>query len=146
MNWMKEIENDQSLNKEIQTFYNTYGTAGLKQAIDLYKDMRQIYICKTKTSTTIVCVKDIYYLEIRKHHISVHTVHGVYHKYGTLNEELKCLAPYGFLKCNQSFLVSLDKIRSIAGNDIILTNGSRIPVSRNYAQNILLQFYGRKNR
>lgn len=145
MNWMKEVESNQKLNKEIQFFYNTYGISGLKQAIKLYTDMQQKYICKTKTSMAVIYIKDIYYLKIQKHNISVYTAQGVYRKYGTLNGELKTLAPYGFMKCSQSFVVSLSKVKSIDHNDIILTNGSRIHVSKNYIQSIILKFYGKEN-
>ena len=40
-------------------------------------------------------------------------------KYGTLANELKVLSMYGFMKCNQSCLVSLDKIKTIRRNEVI---------------------------
>lgn len=144
MNWMKEITNDKALMIDLQSFYNSYGISGLKQAIELYTDMQQTYICRTRMSMTKIHIGDIYYLEIKGHDISVHTSHGQYQKYGTLNKELEYLGPFGFLKCNQSTIVSLDKIRSILHDDIILINGSRIHISRNYASKILLEF-SRKN-
>lgn len=107
----------------------------------LYADRHQEYLCKTKTSISKINIGDIYYLEIRAHNISVHTQHGVYHKYGTLNNELKMLAPYGFLKCNQSCIVSLNKIKTTDHDNIILVNGSKIHMSRNYAPKVLLEFY-----
>lgn len=144
MNWNKEISNDKSLQTDLHSFCDSYGISGLKQAMKLYKDLHQEYLCRTRSAVSKISIGDIYYLEIREHNICVHTLHGIYHKYGTLNKELEILAPYGFLKCNQSCLVSLDKVRTIEHDDIILTNGSRIHMSRNYAPKVLLEFY-RKN-
>ncbi len=146
MNWMKEITNDIGLKADLQSFYNTYGILGIKQAIKLYKDMQQEYICRTKTSVTKMSIGDIYYLEIHEHDISVHTTHGTYHKYGILNKELKVLAPYGFLKCNQSFIVSLNKIRAINQDNLIMVNGSKIHISKNYARRVILEFSRQKNK
>lgn len=145
MNWIKEITNDKSLKADLQSFYNTYGISGIKQSIKLYTDMQQKYLCKTKSSVTKISIGDIYYLEIREHNISVHTAHGIYHKYGTLNKELEILAPYGFLKCSQSNIVSLNKIRAIDHDHLILTNGSKIHISRNYIQKVILEFSKRRD-
>ncbi len=141
MTWMEEIINDKNLHTEFLSFYNKYGISGVKEALKLYADTQQKYICRTKSSISKLRIGDIYYLEIQSHNISVHTQNNIFHKYGTLNKELKILAPYGFLKCNQSCIVSLYKIQSIFQDHIILVNGSRIHMSRNYAQNIIVQFY-----
>lgn len=130
----KEQETNLSL------FLTQYGISGLEQALRLYMDMQQTYTCKTKTSISKFKISDIYYLKIQEHMITIHTQHGIFQKYGTLNNELKLLAPYGFLKCNQSCLISMQKIRTIQNNDIILINGECIHMSRHYAPKIILTF------
>ena len=72
-------------------------------------------------------------MEIREHQITICTQHGTYHKYGTLNNELKSLSSYGFIKCAQNRIVSLSKIRTINYTDIILINGTKIHMSKRYA-------------
>jgi len=144
MNWDKEIMSDKNLQTSLRSFCNRYGISGLKQAMKLYADMHHEYVCKTKISVTKIKIGDIYYLEICGHDISIHTHHGIYHKYGTLSKELDFLARYGFLKCNQSCLVSLNKIRTIDLDDIILINGSKLHMSRNYASKVLWEFYKKK--
>lgn len=140
MNWNKEFANDQVLQAELQSFYNKYGISGIKQAINLYTTMHQKYICSTKISVSKINIGDIYYLEIKEHNISVHTQHGIYHKYGTLCNELDNLAPYGFLKCNQSCVVSLNKIKTITQDEITLIDDSKLHMSRHYARKLLLEF------
>lgn len=146
MNWMtQELILTKDIQNTLSTFLNQYGTSGLKQALKMYTDLQQQYICKTKTSISSFKISDIYYLEIHGHNISVHTQHGVYHKYGTLNNELKILSPYGFVKCTQSIIVSLQKVRTINHHDIILINNVTIPMSRKFAPSVLMSFsYNKK--
>ncbi|MCI8527013.1 MAG: LytTR family transcriptional regulator [Oscillospiraceae bacterium] len=136
-----ESQIDTELQNTISTFLTQYGSSGLNQALKAYKDNRQEYICRTRTSISKIHISDIYYMEIREHQITIYTQHGTYHKYGTLNNELKSLSSYGFIKCAQNRIVSLGKIRSICFNDIIiLINGAKIHMSKKYAISIISEF------
>lgn len=135
---------DTELNNTISNFLKKYGSFGLNQALQLYEDIQQEYICRTKTSISKIHIFDIYYMEIREHQITIYTQHGTYHKYGTLNNELKALSPYGFIKCAQNRIVSLNKIRTINYTDIILTNGIKVHMSKRYALATITAFSKRK--
>lgn len=128
----------------ISDFIEQYGTFGLKQALQLYKNTQQEYICRTRTSISKIYISYIYYMEIREHQITIYTQHGTYHKYGTLNNELKSLSPYGFIKCAQNCIVSLNKIRTINCTDIILINGTKVHMSKRYALTTITAFSGSK--
>ena len=128
-----ESQIDTELQNTISTFLTQYGTSGLKHALQLYINTHQEYICRTRTSISKLYISDIYYMEIREHQITIYTQHGTYHKYGTLNTELKSLSPYGFIKCAQNRIVSLNKIRTINYTDITLINGTKIHMSKRYA-------------
>ncbi len=136
----KKYQLDNKTQNNLSDFLEQYGSSGLKQALQLYIDSQQEYICRTRTSISKIYISDIYYMEIREHQITIYTQHGTYHKYGTLNNELKSLSPYGFIKCTQNRIVSLDKIRSICLNDIILINGAKIHMSKKYAIFIISEF------
>ena len=129
-----------SLQNMLSTFLKQYGVSGLEKALHSYADMQQEYICKTKSSFSKIRLTDIYYLEIQGHSIVVHTQYGTYQKYGSLKKEGKLLSSYGFIKCNQSCLVSLRKIRSIHNNDIILINDAQLHMSQHYAPQVLIAF------
>lgn len=137
------------LNKNLQsvilTFIAAYGESALQEAMQQYADSHQTYICRTKSQVTRIKIHDIYYLQINQHSISIHTSHGVYKKYGSLSQELTTLYPYGFIKCNQSCIVALNKIRTIQNNDIILNDNTVLHVSRAYAPRVLAAF-NRQNR
>ena len=134
MNYLTQIQNT------ISEFIDQYGVSGLEQALQLYRDMQQVYICQTKTSISRLRICDILYLQINGHHMDVHTAHGIFHKYGSLNNELQLLSSYGFMKCNQSCIVSLQKIRTIEGNRIFLINNECLHLSRHYESKVLIAF------
>ena len=140
MNWLQEISKDQALRQLLSNFLNTYGLSGLSSALQTYVNMNQEYPCKTKKELAKVRISEINYLQISLHHISVHTNHGVYGKYGTLSQESKVLSRYGFIKCNQSTLVSLHKIRAIRHDHVILKDDTVLHLSRNYAPKLIMEF------
>lgn len=140
MNWIQELLTNKNAYTTLSSFLNQYGLTALEQALHLYTDTHQAYICKTKTSISRINIYDIFYLEINRHNITVHTQDGTYQKYGSLSNEIKHLAPYGFVNCNQSCIVSLNKIRSIQHTDIILINDETLHMSRKYVPRVLIAF------
>lgn len=137
---MQELTQNESLQKTLTIFLNQYGVSGLKKALRLYSLLQQDYICKTKTSISKFKIADIYYLEIRTHTITIYTQHGTFQKYGSLTEEQRRLSPYGFIKCNQSCIVSVGRIKSICNNTITLTNDVQLHMSQYYAPKVLIAF------
>ncbi len=89
MTYLSKPQIDTELDDIISNFIGQYGTFGLKQALQIYKNTQQEYICRTRTSISKINISDIYYMEIREHQITIYTQHGTYHKYGTLSNELK---------------------------------------------------------
>lgn len=138
MDWLQEITKDNALSKELSRFMALYGTPGLSQALELYTDMNQEYLCRTKDSLFTIRIYEISYLEIHGHNITVHTIHDVYQKYGSLSDELKILARFGFVKCNQSVLVSLRQIRSIQQDTVFLADGTPLHLSRSCAPKVIM--------
>lgn len=140
MNWVQEFLSNATLQDNIVSFMNRYGISGLEQALQFYRDTHQTYICKTKMSISQINIYDIYYIEIHRHNIDIHTEHGIYHKYGSLVNELKILSPYDFIRCAQNRIVSLNKIRDIYNSTITLINGKQIHMTRNYASSVIIAF------
>ncbi len=138
---LSEYTIQDDLETELISFIRQYGLTGLKEAMQLYAEASQDYICKTKTSVYKIKIKDIYYLKIRGHHITVHTENGIYRKYGTLHQEFSLLSPYGFLKCSQSCIVAPSKISRIEHDTIILCNHDRLHISRTCTAKILTSFH-----
>lgn len=144
MNWKQELSSNKSLQDTLSSFLGKFGISGLEQALLFYADMQQDYICKTKRGISKIKLCDILFIEIQGHHITIHTSYGIYQKYGTLKKEQKYLSSYGFTRCSQSCIVSLNKIKAISSNDITLINGTKLHLSNHYAPAVLMAF-SRKN-
>ncbi len=141
MEWLQIISDSKSVYYKLINFLNQYGLSGLEQALQSFEDAQQYYFCNTRSSCSKIKIKDIYYFKITGHEIKVYTTSDIFEKYGTLNNELKALSSYGFVKCHQSYVVSLDKVKSILHNKVVLTNGRILPLSRYYAPKIIVAFH-----
>lgn len=140
---MKNFQNvtdNTVLQNKLLHFLSQFGESGLNDALDLYSDLNQTYIIKTKNSFTKLKIQDITHIEIHGHTMNIHTQYNLYKKYGSLTQELKFLSNYGFIKCNQNCIVSLSQIKNIHHDEIILKNGTALHLSRNYTSALLIHF------
>ena len=71
----------------------------------------------------------IMYVEIINHRLYYHLVDGVIEKTGVLKEVEKELQKYGFLKCNQCYLVNPRFIISVKGKELLVGN-IKLQISR----------------
>ncbi len=140
MDWIQKLVQKESLCCSLTTFLDQHGFSGLEKALQLYSNTQAEYICKTKFVVTRIKIDDIYYLEIQIHTITIHTEQGIYQKYGSLTDEQKFLAPYGFIRCRQNCLVSLKKIHSICDDTIVLINNQQLHISQRYIPKVLAAF------
>ena len=74
-------------------------------------------------------VRDIYYFEVKDHDVIAVTSEKVFHYRGTMNTLEQELAENGFFRCHASYLVNQRYISSV-NQDVILTDGTVIPISR----------------
>lgn len=144
MNWFSKIRNDAEISEMLETFLDQFGVSGLVQALQNHADSQHQYICTAKSGTFKIKIEDILYLEIIGHNIKIHTKDDIYNKYGSLAQEARALSRYGFLKCNQSVLVSLTKIKTIEYDMVILKNGVPLHLSRAYAPKLISAYISRR--
>lgn len=142
---MKKTSKHSTFQNSIISFLQQYGQSGLEQAMQRYIQSQHIYVVQNKFSASKIYIDDIYYLTIEKHLISIHTADHIYQKYGTLKNELQFLAPHNFMKCNQSCIVSLEKIHNIQINNIILIDNRKLHLSRKFASKVISRFILQKN-
>lgn len=71
-------------------------------------------------STIVISVTDIRYIEIYAHKLTFHTVNGDIESYGSLKQITERLPTETFVKCNKCYIVNLDYVTGIDGNDAIL--------------------------
>ncbi len=80
-----------------------------------------------------VSVSDIYYFEYQNRKIRMVTKAGEAWLRGSIMALGQRMEGYGFLMPHKSFLVNLAHVRNLKGYDIILTEGSWIPLSQKKA-------------
>ena len=77
---------------------------------------------------SIVCIEK----ELRK--IIITTTHERYEMYAKLQDALASLPPNDFVQCHRSYIVAFRHIEQICGNEILLSNGQRLPIGRTFMQ------------
>ena len=78
----------------------------------------------------ILHMQEIYYIEVYNHVTTLHTMDGEYSLRKTLKEVLSQLPQGYFGMPHQSYIVNFSHIKTATTQEVTLTNGSRIPVSR----------------
>lgn len=79
---------------------------------------------------------DVLYVEAMQNYCMIHTVNGRMITYITFGGLESQLPPDLFLKVHKSFLVSIDKVKSLDGNEIHIGN-TQIPISRSLKDEVM---------
>jgi len=109
----------------------------LGRALKKYREQHYIVSFKWQEMTYALRVCDIVYLASNLRHIEFITVDNRYKCIGKLNDYMHRLAPYGFLRCHQSYLINMSFIKSIEKREIFTTLGNSINMSANKKQRCL---------
>jgi len=108
-------------------------------------DTQNFVFVKTENKGKFVkiLIKDICYIEGLGNYITIHTCEGGKTiTYGTLTEIVDFL-PSTFIRIHKSYVVSVDSIQIIEGNQLKMSNKKDIPLGTGYREN-LFQALGSK--
>jgi DNA-binding LytR/AlgR family response regulator len=86
---------------------------------------------------------EILYVESLQNYIVVHTAVRKYITYLTLSVMEEQLPASNFMKVHKSFIIALDKVKSIDGNEMVLPNNGRVPISRTLKDDVLNRIFGK---
>lgn len=120
----------------------SYGDFVLKmQKASRYVDRNKNKKISLNTSEGIVQldVTDIHYVEVIRHDLIYHTVHGQYKVRGSLREAEKALLDFHFTRSNHCYLVNLKYVEAVSGN-LLRVAGEELVMSRNKKNDVLLEF------
>ena len=81
---------------------------------------------------------DILYIEALQNYVSIFTTKGKYIALLMLKTLEENLTGKPFIRVHKSYIVSIDKIESIEGNELKIQS-FRIPISRNYREQVMEQ-------
>lgn len=102
---------------------------------------RAVLPVETQDGLELLPVEQILYAEVFQHETSFH-LQGGRHVCGPiqLTEVEKRLSRQGFFRCHRSYLVNMQAISYISPNELTLTGGAKVPVSK-YRYKDLLTAY-----
>ena len=86
-------------------------------------------------------VPDIRYAEVQRHRIMLYTEDGCLSFRGALKDLVSQLPGRWFAAPHQSYVVNLLYVRSASKTELVLTDGTRIPISRRRQQEFLHHFH-----
>ncbi len=116
-------------------------------AIRLSDNKNHVFMFKDKDGSHRLSVKDILYFESFAHNFKVVTTDRNYEIRANLSDIMTELSNYGFIQVHRSYIVNYDQIKVIKYEDLIMTNGDSIPISRNKrkeTREILIKFGGER--
>ena len=91
-----------------------------------------------------IAARDILYVEVSLHRLSIHTADGVLLAPGSLAEIERQLAGESFVRCNKGYLVNLRHVRLVKG-DTVLVGRDELLISRRKKKEFLqaiTDYYG----
>ncbi|MGO4290579.1 LytR/AlgR family response regulator transcription factor [Chitinophaga sp. RAB17] len=83
-----------------------------------------------------IAYQDILYIEGSQNYVTIYTAQHKFLTLSTLKAIEEQLPAAKFLRIQKSFIVAIDKIQSIANNEIIIGT-HKIPVSKNYKEELM---------
>lgn len=102
---------------------------------------------KGRSDTIRLRVEEIIYAETYRGHVLIHTDKQSIDCYTTMEKLEKELKEFNFFRCHNAFLISMNEVSKVQLTDVILKNGSLIPVSKNRKKlfrQALTDFWGGK--
>lgn len=95
---------------------------------------------KVRGKTAVLPLADIRYAESQNHGCIFHMVQEDQSFALGLAQVEQLLPKNQFCRCHNSFLVNLVHIKEIAGREVVLTGGGRLPMGRRYAEQFQSEF------
>ena len=102
----------------------------LHEFIAKLNNKKIFYIFSTSNGEKTVQPTQIRYVEVSSHKLSIHMLNESFITSGNLKDIEEQFYTYGFIKVHQSFLVNFRFINYIKRNEVILDNGTALPLSR----------------
>lgn len=97
------------------------------------------YILQYNNETIKIPFQKILYFSGANHYIDIYTSETTYSYKAKLANTISHL-PYHFVQCHRSILVNMDHVEKIVKNEIFLSNGTKLPISNTYLEDVRKTF------
>ena len=85
---------------------------------------------------------EVLFVESLQNYVVIHTLVRKYITYLTLSAVEDQLPSTEFIKIHKSFLLALNKVKAIEGNEVVVQNGLKVPISRNLKDEVMNRILG----
>jgi DNA-binding LytR/AlgR family response regulator len=94
-------------------------------------------VANTSAGSVRVGLDRVLYFESQLHAVLIHTECDTHRTAGPFKKYIARYEALGFAKCHNSYFVNLAHVTCLKHNDILLSNGRALPISRTYRQPFL---------
>lgn len=103
-----------------------------QESLDYIYASRKFYFFKIGKTQYQIAYDDILYFEGRGRKVCICTKQGNYEFYGKIQTTFEELDANIFVRVHISYIVNMDAIRSIEIKDLVLSDGTELPISKPY--------------
>lgn len=103
----------------------------MKKAYSYISNGKRIFSFNNRGDIYRIPIRDIFYFEVIKRKIYLHTEKENFEFYGGIEEVYNKLSNDNFVFIHRSYLVNINQVRSFKNNILVLVNGEELPISRN---------------
>ena len=108
-------------------FFSAKMSRALKK---LASEQRVRLLIRSGEKTVRIFTDEIIYVDIFNHVLTFHTEQGDFTTRGTMKDAMDNLDESQFSLCNKSILVNLRHVQMVEGDETVMSNGDRLPISR----------------
>lgn len=104
------------------------------------KKKKKILRFSVRGKEYLVTADSVLYLESKNHRVIIHMEDNTYSIYDKLSN-FDSRLPDCFIQCHKSFLINMNWIRYIEGNEIIFRDGNRVPISKVHQEKVRKSYF-----
>ena len=108
--------------------------------IDRINNNKSIYMFSTPNGKIAVNLTKVRYVEVSSHKLYIYEINNTIVTNGNLKDIEETFFKFGFIKTHQSYLVNYRFINLIKRNEVILDDGTSLPLSRSKYENTKIEY------
>lgn len=105
----------------------------------IYTSKKYIFISVDKARIQICC-ENIMYFEGDKRKVNVYTIDEEYTFYSKMSDVESMVDNSWFVRIHVSYLINMDYVKAIYLDEIVLNNGTHLPVSKKYRKSVKVEY------
>ncbi|WP_439879721.1 LytR/AlgR family response regulator transcription factor [Pontibacter sp. MBLB2868] len=108
------------------------------------RDLSYIFIkSETKGKMIKVNLEEVIYIEALQNYIKIHVGKSTHVTYLTMKEIEEHLPRCSFARVHKSFIVSLDKVKAVEGNQLVLLDDTVVTIGISYRESVMQNIHAR---